>query len=100
MIPLSVAPRRFVTMKLKTKLFSTAPRGFGAKPPAAPAIRGAVPARGLQKTSAPAATMAAIDNSSSARFSSAEIEELEEMLWKAAPQTLKTMSTGRTPLLA
>ena len=35
----------------------------------------------------------------SSRFSRAEIEELQAMLQKAAPQTLQSMSTGRTPLL-
>ena len=44
------------------------------------------------------AAQAATDTSS--RFSSAEIEELNRMLEKAAPKTLASMSTGRTPLLA
>jgi len=106
MLPISSFPRRFATMKARTKTPSGAARvHLGARKP--PPTTSAARSNKSARKSGAKAGMSSSANYQSAkaatatvtRFSSAEIEELNKMLHKAAPKTLESMSTGRTPLL-
>jgi 5-histidylcysteine sulfoxide synthase/putative 4-mercaptohistidine N1-methyltranferase len=108
MIHLHKLPRRFPSMRKRTKVVSRMVFGrhmqttsvFGSTQHSQQQKK--TSGQGVTTTRSGFANAANTERSpdGSPNFTQGEIEELARMLQKAAPKTLESMSTGRTPLLA